>query len=72
MGHVVTFQGDEALAGQVGFLDHVDAVLTINGIRQLVQIDPRTTLLDLLREQLQKAATAESAAPARCIWTGDG
>lgn len=45
--------------------------LTLNGTPRQLQVQPWTTLLDLLREQLdltgtKKAATTASAAPARC------
>lgn len=45
--------------------------LTLNGQDRQLQVLPWTTLLDLLREQLdlvgsKKAATTASAAPARC------
>ena len=44
--------------------------LHINGEERVLQIDPRTTLLDALREHLavttaRRAATRDSAAPAQ-------
>lgn len=49
--------------------------LELNGERRELQVQPWTTLLDLLRDQLgltgtKKAAITASAAPARCCSTG--
>ena len=49
----------------------VSVNLTVNGTRHSLSLDPRTSLLDLLREHLdltgsKRAATTASAAPARC------
>lgn len=48
--------------------------LTINGQPRTLAVHPWTTLLDLLREQLdlvgtKKAATTANVAPARCCAT---
>ena len=52
----------------------VSVSLTVNGACHHLTLDPRTTLLDLLREQLdltgtKKGVTRVSAAPARCSST---
>ncbi len=49
--------------------DHVDKIscsLTINQQRHDVQIDPRTTLLDLLREDLQLTGTKKGCDHGQC------
>jgi xanthine dehydrogenase YagT iron-sulfur-binding subunit len=53
----------------------VSVSLTINGAHHALMLDPRTTLLDLLREHLdlrgrKKAAIRANAAPAPCSLTG--
>jgi xanthine dehydrogenase YagT iron-sulfur-binding subunit len=50
--------------------DEVTVTLHVNGREIVLQIDPRTTLLDALRERLgltgtKKGATTVNAAPAR-------
>ena len=55
----------------------VSVSLTINGARHALMLDPRTTLLDLLREHLDLTGTKKvcdqaSAAPAPCSLTGSG
>ena len=53
----------------------ISVSLTVNGTRHALMLDPRTTLLDLLREHLdltgtKKAAIRANAAPAPCSLTG--
>ena len=54
-----------ALAG-VGSPTSIDAVLTINGRRMNFAIEPRTTLLDLLREQTDMTGTKKGCDQGSC------
>lgn len=52
----------------------IDVRLRVNGSEHQLSLDPRTTLLDALREHLKltgskKAAASASAEHARCCWT---
>jgi hypothetical protein len=53
----------------------VDLVLEVNGRRHALTVEPRTSLLDALREELpapRRVATAGRAAPAPCMSTAGG
>ncbi len=58
-------------------IDVHDLTLTVNDQPYSMAVDPRTSLLDLLREHLaltgaKKDATTASAAHVRYIWMADG
>jgi xanthine dehydrogenase YagT iron-sulfur-binding subunit len=44
----------------------MDVVLTINGVRHALAVDPRTTLLDLLREGLDLVGTKRGCNQGQC------
>ena len=44
----------------------VDIGLTVNGVRHELKVDPRTTLLDLLREQLGLTGTKKGCDHGQC------
>ena len=46
--------------------DLVELTLTINGTRHALKLDPRTTLLDLLREHLDLTGTKKGCDQGQC------
>jgi len=54
---------DEKLAG---YFETVPLSLEVNGVKQTLQIEPRVTLLDLLREQLQLTGTKKGCDHGQC------
>jgi xanthine dehydrogenase YagT iron-sulfur-binding subunit len=54
------------LAGPKTSPDPVSVTLTINGTRHAVTVDPRTTLLDLLREHLDLTGTKKGCDQGQC------
>ena len=49
-----------------GSIDTVPLELTVNGVRQNLSLDPRITLLDLLREYLQLTGTKKGCDHGQC------
>ncbi|GAB3900978.1 (2Fe-2S)-binding protein [Larkinella knui] len=49
-----------------GNADRVDLSLTINGVKRRLSVDPRTTLLDLVREQLGLTGTKKGCDLGQC------
>jgi xanthine dehydrogenase YagT iron-sulfur-binding subunit len=47
-------------------LVHIDLTLTVNGQRQTLAVDPRTTLLDALRERLHLTGTKKGCDLGQC------
>ncbi|NIJ52805.1 (2Fe-2S)-binding protein [Dyadobacter arcticus] len=50
----------------IGNAEKVKLALTVNGVRKRISIDPRTTLLDLLREQLRLTGTKKGCDFGQC------
>jgi xanthine dehydrogenase YagT iron-sulfur-binding subunit len=54
------------LADVAALPDLVQLTLTINGMRHALKVDPRTTLLDLLREHLDLTGTKKGCDQGQC------
>jgi xanthine dehydrogenase YagT iron-sulfur-binding subunit len=65
-GRLASAAAPASQAGPVRTPDMVDVVLEVNGRRQAVTIEPRTTLLDALRENLRLTGTKKGCDRGSC------
>jgi xanthine dehydrogenase YagT iron-sulfur-binding subunit len=56
----------QAITNAAGAPDHVTVELRVNGHRQALTVDPRTTLLDALRENLALTGTKKGCDQGQC------